>query len=102
MVAVPTTGWDVPLVVERHEAASGAHNRPACTCAAHGFTGIGSRADRSIIRNNHIEDADGAGVRLGGHEVDGYQYGVDNQVSLFGDVAASVIWGEQALAVTIM
>ncbi|CAM9644683.1 unnamed protein product, partial [Hapterophycus canaliculatus] len=42
--------------------------------------GIGSRADRSIIRNNYIEDADGAGVRLGGHKVDGYQYGVDNQV----------------------
>ncbi|CAM9258533.1 unnamed protein product, partial [Scytosiphon promiscuus] len=42
--------------------------------------GIGSRADRSIIRDNHIEDADGAGVRLGGHLVNGYQYGVNNQV----------------------
>ncbi|CAM9362597.1 unnamed protein product, partial [Hapterophycus canaliculatus] len=42
--------------------------------------GIGSRADRTIIRDNHIEDADGAGVRLGGHIVDGYQYGVNNQV----------------------
>jgi len=41
--------------------------------------GIDSRADGSIIRNNYIEDATGAGIRLGGHYVDGYQYGVNNQ-----------------------
>ena len=45
-------------------------------------SGIGSRGDRSIIRDNYIEDVDGAGVRLGGWEVDGVQYGVDNQVCL--------------------
>lgn len=45
-------------------------------------TGIGSRGDRTIIRNNIIVDAEGAGVRLGGHEVDGYQYGVDNEVGV--------------------
>ncbi|CAM9164263.1 unnamed protein product, partial [Ectocarpus sp. 12 AP-2014] len=42
--------------------------------------GIGSRGDRSIIRYNHIEDTDGAGVRLGGHTVDGIEYGANNQV----------------------
>ncbi|CAM9465330.1 unnamed protein product [Ectocarpus sp. 6 AP-2014] len=42
--------------------------------------GIGSRGDRSIIRYNHIQDTDGAGVRLGGHIVDGIEYGADNQV----------------------
>ncbi|CAB1107955.1 unnamed protein product [Ectocarpus sp. CCAP 1310/34] len=42
--------------------------------------GIGSRGDRSIIRYNHIQDTDGAGVRLGGHIVDGIEYGANNQV----------------------
>ncbi|CAM9851226.1 unnamed protein product [Ectocarpus fasciculatus] len=42
--------------------------------------GIGSRGDRSIIRYNHIEDTDGAGVRLGGHTMDGIEYGANNQV----------------------
>ncbi|CAM9848428.1 unnamed protein product, partial [Ectocarpus sp. 12 AP-2014] len=42
--------------------------------------GIGSRGDRSIIRYNHIKDTDGAGVRLGGHTVDGIGYGANNQV----------------------
>ncbi|CBJ28892.1 FirrV-1-B30 precursor [Ectocarpus siliculosus] len=42
--------------------------------------GIGSRGDRSIIRYNYIEDTDGAGVRLGGHTVDGIEYGKNNQV----------------------
>lgn len=41
--------------------------------------GIDSRADGSIIRSNYIEDATGAGIRLGGHYVDGHQYGVNNQ-----------------------
>ncbi|CAM9412482.1 unnamed protein product [Scytosiphon promiscuus] len=42
--------------------------------------GIGSRASSTIIRYNYMEDAEGAGVRLGGHFVDGVQYGVKNQV----------------------
>eukprot|EP00903_Cladosiphon_okamuranus_P020891 g19184.t1 len=42
--------------------------------------GIGSRGDYSIIRNNNITNADGAGVRLGGHLVNGVQYGVHNSV----------------------
>lgn len=45
------------------------------------MAGIDSRADKTTIRDNYIEDADGAGVRLGGHKVDGHQYGVDNLVS---------------------
>ncbi|CAM9620810.1 unnamed protein product, partial [Scytosiphon promiscuus] len=40
----------------------------------------GDRGDRSIIRDNYIEDTDGAGVRLGGYEVDGDQYGLNNEV----------------------
>lgn len=43
-------------------------------------TGISSRGSRSIIRDNRIEDADGAGVRVGGWEVDGVQYGIENTV----------------------
>lgn len=52
-------------------------------------TGIDSRADRTTIRDNHIEDAAGAGIRLGGNSVDGYRYGVDNEVSGFRVVAPS-------------
>lgn len=42
--------------------------------------GIVSRGYANIIRFNEIYDAGGAGVRLGGHLVDGVQYGVANQV----------------------
>ncbi|CAM9802332.1 unnamed protein product, partial [Ectocarpus fasciculatus] len=42
--------------------------------------GIESRGDRSIIRYNHIEDTDGAGVHLGGHTIDGIENGANNQV----------------------
>jgi hypothetical protein len=41
--------------------------------------GIGSRGS-NIIRYNEIYDNEGAGIRLGGHEVDGVQYGTDNLV----------------------
>lgn len=46
------------------------------------ITGISTRGDRTIIRNNYITDASGAGVRVGGGigEDDGQQYGVDNEV----------------------
>lgn len=54
------------------------------------FSGIDSRADNSIIRYNYVQDADGAGVRLGGHEVDGYEYGVNNQVSEMRDLRFSI------------
>lgn len=43
-------------------------------------TGISSRGDANIIRFNKIEDARGAGVRLGGDVVNGYTYGRWNQV----------------------
>lgn len=42
--------------------------------------GIGARGDRNIIRFNLIDGNVGAGVRLGGHVVDGVQYGVQNEV----------------------
>ena len=42
--------------------------------------GIVSRGKANIIRYNEIYANIGAGVRLGGHLVDGIQYGVDNQV----------------------
>ncbi len=41
--------------------------------------GIGSRGD-NIIRYNEIYENGGAGIRLGGHEVDGVQYGGINYV----------------------
>lgn len=42
--------------------------------------GIGARGDRNLIRYNVLFGNVGAGVRLGGHAVDGVQYGVQNEV----------------------
>ena len=42
--------------------------------------GIVSRGKANIIRYNEIHGSVGAGVRLGGHHVDGVQYGVNNLV----------------------
>eukprot|EP00904_Undaria_pinnatifida_P004130 jgi/Undpi1/13718/HiC_scaffold_9.g03371.m1 len=42
--------------------------------------GIASHGDGTIIENNLIENTTGAGVRVGGNEVDGRQYGINNQV----------------------
>lgn len=44
------------------------------------FAGIDSRADGSTISNNYIEDADGAGIRLGGPLIAGRLYGQRNKV----------------------
>jgi ABC-type glycerol-3-phosphate transport system substrate-binding protein len=55
--------------------------------------GIGSRGNGNIIRYNVVYGNVGAGVRLGGHEVDGIQYGVANEVygnQLFNNVAGGV------------
>jgi hypothetical protein len=55
--------------------------------------GIGARGNKNIIRYNTIYSNVGAGVRLGGHEVDGIQYGVNNDVygnSLLGNIAGGV------------
>ncbi|CAM9110183.1 unnamed protein product [Ectocarpus fasciculatus] len=41
---------------------------------------IGSRASGTIICNNYIKDAAGAGVTLGGNSVNGIVYGIDNEV----------------------
>lgn len=42
--------------------------------------GLGTRGDRNIFRFNTVYGNVGAGIRLGGHEVNGIQYGVSNQV----------------------
>jgi len=42
--------------------------------------GIGARGNRNVIRYNTVYSNVGAGVRLGGHEVDNVQYGIDNLV----------------------
>ena len=42
--------------------------------------GLGARGDRNIFRFNVVEGNVGVGVRLGGHKVDGVQYGRENQV----------------------
>ncbi len=52
--------------------------------------GIVSRGFANIIRYNEIHDNIGAGIRLGGHMVDGIQYGVENQVY------GNIIYGNQA------
>ncbi|MDE2747885.1 MAG: right-handed parallel beta-helix repeat-containing protein [Chloroflexota bacterium] len=42
--------------------------------------GIVSRGKGNVIRYNEIHGSVGAGIRLGGHLVDGVQYGVENRV----------------------
>ncbi len=42
--------------------------------------GLGARGSRNIFRYNTVYSNVGAGVRLGGHEVDGVQYGIENAV----------------------
>lgn len=44
------------------------------------MTGIDSRADYTIIRYNYIEDAEGCGIRIGGHKIGSKQYGIYNEV----------------------
>ncbi len=55
--------------------------------------GIGARGSRNVIRYNTIYSNVGAGIRLGGHEVDGVQYGVNNLVygnNLLSNIAGGV------------
>ncbi|MEZ4677550.1 MAG: extracellular solute-binding protein [Caldilineaceae bacterium] len=42
--------------------------------------GIGARGNDNVIRYNTIYNNVGAGIRLGGHDVGGIQYGIDNDV----------------------
>lgn len=58
--------------------------------------GIVSRGKANIIRYNEIYGNVGAGVRLGGHLVDGVQYGVDNEVY------GNIIYGNEAGGVKIV
>ncbi|CAN0064501.1 unnamed protein product [Ectocarpus sp. 13 AM-2016] len=41
---------------------------------------VDSRSDHVIFRYNQIHGNDGAGVRIGGHEVNGKQWGLNNEV----------------------
>ncbi|CAN0213793.1 unnamed protein product, partial [Hapterophycus canaliculatus] len=41
---------------------------------------FGSRGDGNVFRFNKAADCLGVGVRVGGWEVDGYEYGQDNSV----------------------
>lgn len=43
-------------------------------------TGISIRGNNNVVRENTVLDAVGAGIRLGGSEVDGIQYGINNEV----------------------
>ncbi len=58
--------------------------------------GIVSRGKGNIIRHNQIYGNVGAGVRLGGHLVDGIQYGVENEVY------GNLIQGNHAGGVKVM
>ncbi len=42
--------------------------------------GLDSRGDENIFRYNQVSGNTGAGIRLGGHLVNGHQYGINNQV----------------------
>lgn len=52
-------------------------------------TGINSNGDMTIVKNNFIINAKGAGVRLGGYEVDGVTYGLESQVISYMDIQLS-------------
>ncbi len=41
--------------------------------------GLDSRGDKNIFRYNTVFGNAGAGIRLGGHNINGHQYGVDNE-----------------------
>ena len=58
--------------------------------------GIVSRGKANIIRYNEIYGNVGAGVRLGGHLVEGIQYGVENRVY------GNVIYGNDAGGIKIL
>ena len=58
--------------------------------------GIVSRGDANLIRFNEIYGNVGAGIRLGGHQVNGVQYGVDN------DVYGNIIYGNEAGGIKVM
>lgn len=55
--------------------------------------GIASRGSGNIIRHNKIYGNVGAGIRVGGHTVDGVEYGQDNEIygnELFANQAGSL------------
>lgn len=58
--------------------------------------GIVSRGKANIIRYNEIHGNIGAGIRLGGHLVDGVQYGVENEVY------GNLIYNNQAGGIKIL
>jgi len=59
--------------------------------------GIGARGSNNIIRYNRLYGNVGAGVRLGGHRVDGIQYGIENEV--YGNEIARNVGGGVNIAV---
>lgn len=42
--------------------------------------GLDARGDSNIFRFNTCEDNLGAGIRIGGHKIDGHQYGQNNEI----------------------
>lgn len=55
--------------------------------------GLDSRTDDIIFRYNEVVDCAGAGVRIGGHTIDGHVYGVNNEVygNVFSDTEYSSV-----------
>jgi len=41
---------------------------------------LDSRGDKNIFRYNTVYGCSGAGIRLGGHNINGHQYGVNNEI----------------------
>lgn len=54
---------------------------------------LDSRTDDIIFRYNEIVNCDGAGVRVGGHQIDGKTYGLNNEVygNIFSDTTQSSV-----------
>jgi hypothetical protein len=55
--------------------------------------GLDSRTDDVIFRYNEVVNCAGAGVRIGGHTIDGHEYGSNNEVygNIFSDTKYSSV-----------
>lgn len=58
------------------------HITAACmyVCVYVCIEGLDARGDSNVFRFNTCENNLGAGVRIGGHKIDGYQYGQNNEI----------------------
>lgn len=64
--------------------------------------GLASRGNGNIFRNNYTYGHLGAGLRFGGHRIDGYQYGIDNLIynnTIYGNAQGGIKFEAEPQAV---